>query len=326
MNRSIPVLALLLALVVLVGVGATFLYSQGVFDSLLSPEKSNYSGTLYVSLRSLPAKSNPISIYSFDIQSKTLTNLSSDGGSYMASRFSHAKDRIAYTEFSGKKYLLYTVKNNFTEKKGVNVPPEAYIARNPSWSPDDRLLAYQTQSAQDGSILQASAWRVYVTNLSTNKTTFITDGVSPLFGPDGSLLILKEKGLYRFDINDPKNIRGELVWEVTGGVSLGNMKLDLSPSGKLLAWSVPHENMLYIFSVSSWNPFKIEIKSTINSSGFWPVFSPDEKYLAFEEATMTEPPSKPRLVIFNLQNLSKSELYDLSQYDQESMYVTDWQK
>jgi hypothetical protein len=85
---------------------------------------------------------------------------------------------------------------------------------------------------------------------------------------------------------------------------------------------------MLLIEVSSWETLLAEIKNEIQIHAFWPVFSPDSQYLALEEVDWEDGsnPSNQRLVAFNLGTLEKTTLYDLTEYAQDAMYVTDWVK
>ncbi len=78
--------------------------------------------------------------------------------------------------------------------------------------------------------------------------------------------------------------------------------------------------------VESWAPFKGSVVQTIKTHAFWPVFSPNEEYLAFEEVDWdpTSMPTKPRLVVHDILTPAKNVAQDLDGFIQTQMFITDW--
>jgi len=75
-----------------------------------------------------------------------------------------------------------------------------------------------------------------------------------------------------------------------------------------------------------------EAPAEIETNAFWPVVSPDGNFLAVQAVnweTLSDNP-QPRLEFYSLlekNNPKKLELtLDLSAFDQERMFVTDWRK
>jgi hypothetical protein len=83
--------------------------------------------------------------------------------------------------------------------------------------------------------------------------------------------------------------------------------------------------------VISWDPFVGELGKTIPDRAFWPVFSPDGTYLAYEAvdwptSASSGGPSNARLVIFDLATPQKQVVQDLSGFVQTKMFISDWGK
>ena len=96
-----------------------------------------------------------------------------------------------------------------------------------------------------------------------------------------------------------------------------SMKLFLSRGGELLAWTNMERKQVYIIKISSWEPFQYYfVKTMLDVAAFWPVFSPDAKYLALQEVDWAAPvPKNPRLAIYDLKNFQKQTTYDLNSYE-----------
>ena len=57
---------------------------------------------------------------------------------------------------------------------------------------------------------------------------------------------------------------------------------------------------------------------------FWPVFSPDGRYLIVQEVDSVTGLDSPHLTAYDLSNDYKKEILDLSDFDQGKMFLTDW--
>ena len=107
------------------------------------------------------------------------------------------------------------------------------------------------------------------------------------------------------------------------------MKFALSRNRNMLVWT-NFPNEVLVFKLN-WNPFNYFLYQKISTGAFWPVFSPDGRYLALQEAkggefgTSPTPPTNGRIVVYDLETLEWEELIDLHAYKQTHMWMTDWQ-
>jgi len=260
-------------------------------------------------------------VYAFDIEKNTLAPyLASSSVSYLTSSFSSDGINLAFSRIDDAMNIF--VKSQTGEEKKMTGNTEVLIRRNPVWSPSGETIAYLGRRDANGNGLNPEEWQIYILNTKNGNERFITNGSNPLFTPGGDILVLKGDGLYLIDLFT--NI-GERVWDVSGGKAFAHMKLNISRDGKYIAWAVPHQSRVIILEVTSWRPFSASIIKEFPSTAFWPVFSPDARWLALQEvdgANTTTP--NPRLIIFNLETGDKQTLLDLKSYDNQAMFVTDW--
>ena len=107
------------------------------------------------------------------------------------------------------------------------------------------------------------------------------------------------------------------------------MHLALSRDGTKLAWSNFEAGTLDIFNIdidSTDHGVNIRKEDELPVHGFWPVFSPDGKYVAFEEVESVSAPINQKLVAFDLETGAKVFITDLEPYEQESLFITEWRK
>lgn len=325
----------------LVVVLAIFVFAGFFFGSYFSTLFSGYFGTtnqargsIFLSLS--PVNSKYVGIYQFDVSSRSLkkyfvgNNLvhvtpsfpSVDGGKMIfASNLSLTKDYKGKDPSLLQLYMFNRVTKEVTQLSTTT----AYLKRHPVKSQvlNGYFYAGRPGKLSDvpGAGLKLGDWNVYFLD-GEGRESVVDQGYNPLLSPDGTyLLYLKSDGLYLADLVNKKTRK---VWSMKGGAALANMQLGISRSGDLLAWSNPNEGKLFIFKITSWNPFEISIKNTVDIHGFWPVFSPDGKHLAFEEVDWLETPTNPRLVVFDLSSLHKDTVFNLAGFVQTKMFVDDW--
>ena len=314
---------LILILLLVIGVGAALYW--------FAPQFFRPGGTIYLSL--IPNNfSEPEAIYSFDpkfrslkrilIDNKTPSHLinyslSSDGRKAVFSLGVFDRDGIKehYSQ-------LFVSDSNGENRRPVTKSNSD--KKNPVWSPDGTLIAFEAtlngerESDLVGRRVEQSG--IFVTDLEGNER-FITQGTQPHFSPDGdSVILLKNSGLYLANLESGQV---ERVWNMVGGLTYLGMKLDVSDDKRLLAWSSANVNDLMILDIESWKPFEAKVKDRYEVTGFWPRFSPDGKYLAFQEVD-PETIRGQRLVIYKLSDGTKDTVLDLTDYYQESLWVNDW--
>lgn len=195
------------------------------------------------------------------------------------------------------------------------------LKESPRLSPDGRSIVYVVIDIDAKSYFTPEEKSVYITDLN-GKEKFITKGVQPFFLTDKKILVLKNKGIYVVDIDNNKEWLG-IPFNIG---ALRSMKLGFSKNGNMLAVSDYKKSEVTIFKINNWeeSSFSYYVYKKIPISGFWPVFSPDGRYLAVQEVKLTDPPSNPRLVIYNIETLEWKEMINLSDYEQAAMWINDW--
>lgn len=325
--------SLLVILVVLGAIGAASYYWLGSPEDIGVREPE---GRIYLSLYPNDI-SSPQDIYYYDFETKSLERFyinelniekyhkfnsafSPDGSTFVFSM--EEPERLRYTQ-------LFTISAEGEDLKQITDSP--YGKKDPDWSPDGSLVAYigapngatlkEIEAQEDGA--RPESWNVHITDLEGNER-LVASGVYPKFSPDGQhLVVLKDDGLYRYDVSGPDS-GGERVWEMVDGGAYAGMKLGLSEDRNWLAWGVPNIGEVIIARVDSWEPFRFSIVDIISTHAFWPVFSPDGNFIAAEEVDWQEGNENPRLIVYDLNSGEKRIVLDLSEYQQTAMWINDW--
>lgn len=286
-------------------------------------EKSgwNPTGHLYLSLEPLDDKSMGIYEYSFadgELRPYYVTK----NGLAMTGKFKDDSSMLISEYLSDDSTQIVEI-NTATKERQVLTDSKPEFKRHPLWSKVYGLLMYAARPEPGEVLALPDEFSVYSVN-KDGVDTELTKGTFPVLTPDGkSVVVLRNDGIHKVDIltKESENIWG---YESTGGVT--NQMFNVSPTGEYIAWTFPDRGELYVAKVTSWAPFKADVKFMFEKHIFWPIFSPDGKYLAFEEVDWTDPPTSPRLVVVDLSSptLEKKTIYDLSGFDQAKMFISDW--
>ncbi|MEK9150674.1 MAG: hypothetical protein AAB411_01120 [Patescibacteria group bacterium] len=284
-------------------------------------------GKIYLTLQSLYPENSPVAFYEFSPTSKKLNKFPIKENSFLTPRFSDDGKKMVFVAERGGAAEIFTADNDGSDIKQITTGADKGYKQTPVFSPDASLIAFTLKPK--GPLLPYPENRnIYIVG-SDGKEKFIAAGVNPMFSPDGKfLLILKNDGLHSIDL---KTNKGRLVIplskEIKGSGAMVSMKLFLSRSGELLAWTNMERKQVYIIKISSWEPFQYYfVKTMLDVAAFWPVFSPDAKYLALQEVDWAAPvPKNSRLAIYDLKNFQKQTTYDLNSYKQTATWITDWQ-
>ncbi len=285
-------------------------------------------GKIYLTLQSLYPENSPLAFYEFNPASKKLNKFSIKENNVLTPYFSADAKKMVFAAERDGATEIFTANSDGSDIKQITVGAGNGNKQLPVFSPDASLVAFVLKPK--GQVLPYPENRkVYVVG-QDGKEKFVANGVNPMFSPDGkSLLVLKNDGLHLVDLKTGKDRSViSLSKEIKGSGAMVSMKLFLSRNGELLAWTNMERKQVYVIKISSWEPFQYHfIKTMLDVAAFWPVFSPDGKYLALQEVDWAAPaPKNPRLTIYDLKNFQKQMTYDLNSYKQAAMWITDWQQ
>ncbi|MBI5079256.1 PD40 domain-containing protein [Candidatus Wolfebacteria bacterium] len=293
-----------------------------------SVSETPINGKIYLTLQSLYPENSPLSFYEFSPASKKLNKFPVKENNVLTPRFSNDGKKMVFVAERDKATEIFTADSDGSGIKQITTGKGEGNKQLPIFSPDASLIAFELKPK--GQLLPYPENRkIYVVG-ADGKEKFIANGYNPMFSPDGkSLLILKNDGLHLIDL---KTNKGRLAIpvskEIKGSGAMVSMKLSLSRDGGMLAWTNMERKQVYVIKIASWEPFQYySVKTMLDIAAFWPVFSPDGKYLALQEAEWAAPaPKNPRLAIYDLKNFQKQMTYDLNSYKQTAMWITDWQQ
>jgi len=263
------------------------------------------------------------SIYSYDFDKEQLTLYYTNNYVTLLNRFSSQGDQEVFTLIEPGEE-----EDNLYLKKGKNISKLTHSTNiinhlAPSWSPDGNFIAYMGQLKESGDIglTSLAATHVFLTDLDGNER-IISPGGYPYFSPDGqSILLMKPDGVYIFG-----NLTGTpngLQIGPPGTITTIYEKTYLSHDKSLFAWSFPGQGKIFIYEIKSWKPFSWALRNTIDAYADWPVFSPDNRYLAFLEVdeTLTE---NEKLSVYDFETKRKKSFLKLENYDERPIIISEW--
>jgi len=335
-DRIIPVTVILVLILVIV----FFMFQDQILGFLglrQAPEASfDLKGSVYLTMRPLANNdyNDQVSSYLFNAETSELEEfLNPDDNFTGPVKLSPDNDKLAFISEDDEHMMQVFVKD-LSSGSVDQITRGIILAKQVTdWSPDGSQVAFVGITVLDSlgdleqSLFYPEAWDIYVADLEGN-IRFITKGSSPFFSPDGKyLLCLKNSGFHLVDIETGQSVQAMPDRDGTAGRS---MKLDLSNDRTMLALSNADGNALFVYKIGSWKPFSFESGKNVHTRGFWPVFSPDNRYLAFEEVDMVDAGEgehefvNPRLVFYDLESFEKQKAIDLNQYSQTSMWISDW--
>jgi len=299
-----------------------------------APEASNpstVSGKLYLSLLAPTADdSGVMGVSAFDFKDGSLSPvppLFDAGGvtGYYSPVFSPDGSKVAYASYvatSSQPARMYVANADGSDPIWLMQSTSTPWARSPSWSPDGTLVAFAAwnQKFAPSDDVNPSGWNIYVYDLKGGKGRLVTSGSSPLFVPDGRLLALKSDGLHLIDLSSDAD---ELVWKTEEGKAGANMKLAVSKDGTKIAWTIFDHVDVVLLDVASWKPFSATIGAEYPVAAFWPVFSPDGKWLALQLAD-PDTSKNARIDVVNLATGERQRAISLFEYDPLTLFLSDW--
>jgi hypothetical protein len=318
-------------IVILLALACIVLYAMSFFPHKTPPAVFNPTGTLYLSLS--PATSAASGIYSYAFSSNTLTKLIGSSGSIDLSPsltpngLVYTSNDIGSTDGTYLKIPQLFVWDAATASSTQISATASLAKRYPKYSAALNEYIYEARDAALPNLSNTTpdASTVYLLTSPTHGMR-ITSGAAPVLTPDGkSVVVLRSDGLYMTSLAATSTALK--IWGVESGTMATQDQFNISPDGKMIAWAIPDKGHLYIMAVASWAPFSGRVTDDIPVTALFPLFSPDNAYLAYVQIDVaSSTPSNPRLTIRNLASGEARATQTLDTFSIQSMYLTGWEK
>lgn len=283
----------------------------------------NPEGTILLTLA--PSEGNSMGIFEYNVSENTLVPMYvPENGSALTGKFVtdvHSGILASKYELNGSVQIIRIEDGN--EEKLTNSSTQ--IKRHPSWSVpyESVIYAAQPETRKQGESLEPPEKFSVYSQEKDGTERRITIGALPALTPDGkNVVVLRNDGLYKADLEGGSS---EKIWGLEFGEASLTRHFSISSTGKYIAWVHPDGKKIHVMEVTSWSPFVGEVTYSIDVYASWPVFSQNEKYLAFEEFDWVGAvTSKPRLVLIDLETFERRVVQNLDEFDITRMFVTDW--
>lgn len=291
-------------------------------------EISNWKpeGSIYLSLS--PKDENHSSIYKYNVATKQLDMYyGTKDGFALAGKFTNGNDPgllISQLIVDGTLQIFNIDPEK--DERHVMTNSSTTLKRQPTYIEAKNTLIYGGSDQNWNDSFRPNDFNVYVKTGSVEEQK-LTFGAIPTLTPDGeAVVVLRNDGLYKVGV---VNQTEEKIWGIDGnGTTTLGQQFAISPKGNYIAWTDPANAKIHFKKVDSWSPFVGYNDKIISATGFWPIFSPDEKYLAYQEVDWVKVEDglspKPRLVIINLATLERRIVQDLDEFDQLRMFINEW--
>lgn len=214
--------------------------------------------------------------------------------------------------------------------------------RRPRISSQSEYYSYEVTPSFDGATLDEydlNNWEIYIGETG-EEATKVTNGAFVNFAPDSSegFLFLRSDGVYFHYFQDEGEEGVEIpVFEFESGSAAANNHFTVSRDYSKFAIANVGEGEVVVATIDKWTPFTISEIKNYSLDGFWPVFSPDGRYLAIQEVDVEEPevselnidklgeqPTNSRLTIIDLESGEQETVADLEGYVQMQTFINDW--
>lgn len=329
-----PFLTYLLWALIVVGIAVVAFINRAPLIALLSPSQQGaritpaltLSGYILMSYADLGTQTSYL--YKFDAANQALQQTTlpwfnpgeSVDGQYIVSTYI-----LPSTPGLPRGVYLYNLQS---ATGSLFVRGVAQYSRTPQLSPDDSMVVFDETTAASSSptFYDPTSWNMYVWK-DGGPAQLIAHGIYPHWSPDGSSIVyLAKDGLHQYTLTTSKDA---IVYSMHNGNASTPQVFNLSKDGKEIVWTDPIYGQLYIGNVTSWKPFTFAFFYHLGAYAYWPVFSPDDDEIAFEQfdsSASSTNATVPWLTVFDLRTDKSEQLLNLSEADQQTLFITDWVK
>lgn len=337
MNKILSSLIVVMALLIMIFVGGRYTYmAYPSLFGVVPPQKeipvAQLAGSLIMTMQPSIPVGRPTAIYAVSPQTGAIKQID-DTHDYFAPSFS-SDGRVAVATAEGSSSVVLAIaKVADTDHPEFVVPPApALMPGASSWSSDNKYVVYEAitalPTAEDSAIENS---RIVLLDTQTRVQKILDVGASPLFMKDGSILYLKSDGIYRIDGDgltaSSSEESAERVAYFEGYTASRISRIAVSHDATLLAASHPQSNGLIAYTISSSSVFALSDKGGVKERALDPVFSPDDRSIAFIEiGTDAYGHATKNLIIADTRTFTTHTLLNLAPYTTTALSLGAWVK
>jgi len=220
-----------------------------------------------------------------------------------------------------------------------------YRLRLPRWSPEGNGYVYSSQLWNTSDIPpefdNLGTWHVGVLNsdTSTPQTELFASGYNAEWADAGSYIVyIKEDGIYakRFVVGEDHLLTPEAAIITDQYGFAMRHHIDVSPDGHYLAVSYPIKpeitnSLVSIYKLSFTGAIPTatlihQIMFDDATSPYWPLFSPEGRYLSLQSRQQKEGATDSNILIYDFLNQNFIQSTDFNRYNFDTSFNTDWVK
>lgn len=235
----------------------------------------------------------------------------------------------------------------FTPLPGSSNIGDTVVMRLPRVSEDGKNYLFSAQTWADTETppdyADINSWKTFVGSLENPDVTseYFADGYGAQFTVGGKYIVyVKENGVFakKFIEGADHSLEVEVPLLFEDFKYALRNQIDISSNGEYLAVSYPIDP---VRGNSSVDIFKLSfddsdsMKSSVslverialekNISAFWPIFSPEGRYISFQTSTEISPVSfDNKLAIYDLLEKKYVQFFDFNNFDFNMSFNTDW--
>jgi hypothetical protein len=338
MNKTLSSIIIVVTLLLITFVAGRYAYTAypSLFGSLfgIPPEvaeapAAQLGGSLIMTMKPSIPVGSPAAIYAVSPQNGSVKKID-DTHDYFAPSFSSDGRVAVATSIGSSSVALALVKVSDKDHPIFVVPPAPALSPGASsWSQDNKYVVYEAITAlpTPGDLAIENS-RIVLLDILTGAQKTLDEGVSPLFMKDGSVLYVKSDGIYRIDIQGlVASSSAESAVRVAyfeGYKASRRSKLAVSHDGTKLVAVHPSSNVFIAYTIS--NPsFSLSYKGSVSERALYPVFSPDDRSIAFIVAdTDADGHITKTLMTADTGTLEAHKLLSLAPYTNTALSLAAW--
>jgi hypothetical protein len=197
--------------------------------------------------------------------------------------------------------------------------------RSPALSGDSTRVLYVADSGRKSKLSSPNSidkYDIHIVDINKSTDNVIARGTYPQWIDDKSFAFISANGVEIYSLTTQKS---KVLINDTN--TEDNYKLSIDKKGKLVALCVPNTKKVFLYEFDEAKT-SLAFLNQIEVLGFWAIFSPDSKFLAVQTVSdQNNLKSSPKISFFDPRTGGglKQEI-DLSGFDNQKLFVTEWKK